>query len=366
MMHDLTSLFIQLIALVAKYKIILLFFGCMGLGAAGAWLIAGTAFRERLLDIPNDRSSHTMPIPRGAGVGIMAAFIVAGLTLRIPTTFLFSAILISAVSLYGDYIRISVKSRLFFQALCTVFFLFPLLPRLSDHYALSTFGFSPPVVFILILLLIFLFIVGTANFYNFMDGINGIAGLSGVIGFGLLGMYTLYRPAPDVFAFQTPFSLFSICIALACLGYLPFNMPRAKVFMGDVGSILLGFIFAGLVVTLSRNYLEMVCFATLLFPFYADELTTMAIRLRNHENLTQSHRRHLYQIMVNELGIVHWKITAAYGTAQMVVGAGILLAYPYGVKTVLMIIAVCFVGFMLLTTRIRQIANKNNDNQGIS
>ena len=226
----------------------------------------------------------------------MAAFIVAGLTLRIPTTFLFSAILISAVSLYGDYIRISVKFRLFFQALSTFIFLFPVLPRLSAHFALSTFGFFPPVVFILILLLIFLFIVGTANFYNFMDGINGIAGLSGVIGFGLLGVYTLYRPVSDVFAFQTPLSLLSICIALACLGFLPFNMPRARVFMGDVGSILLGFVFAGLVVTLSRNYLEMVCFTALLFPFYADELTTMAVRLRNHENLTQSHRRHLYQI----------------------------------------------------------------------
>ena len=101
--------------------------------------------------------------------------------------------------------------------------------------------------------------------------------------------------------------------------------------MGDVGSILLGFVFAGLVVTLSRNYLEMVCFAALLFPFYADELTTMAVRLRDRENLTQSHRRHLYQLLVNEFGIAHWKISAAYGVAQLAVGAGVLIAYPYGV-----------------------------------
>ena len=177
--------------------------------------------------------------------------------------------------------------------------------------------------------------IGTANLYNFMDGINGIAGFSGVIGFGLLGVYTLYRPVHDVFTFQTPLSLLSICIALACLGYLPFNMPRARVFMGDVGSIFLGFVFAGLVVTLSRNYLEMVCFTALLFPFYADELTTMAVRLRDHENLTQFHRRHLYQLLVNELGIVHWKISAAYGAAQLAVGTGILIAFPYGAKAVL-------------------------------
>ncbi len=197
--------------------------------------------------------------------------------------------------------------------------LFPLLPRLSAQYALSAFGVSP-FLFLLILAVIFLFLIGTANFYNFMDGINGIAGLSGAIGFGLLGLVTLYRPNPD--PFQTPLSLLSICIALACVGYLPFNMPRARVFMGDVGSILLGFVFAGLVVTLARNYLEMVCFAALLFPFYADELTTMVVRLRERENLTRSHRRHLYQLLVNEFGIVHWKISAAYAVAQLAIGAG--------------------------------------------
>jgi Fuc2NAc and GlcNAc transferase len=358
MIHDFTSLFIQLVALVGKYRIILLFFACTGLGAAGAWFIAVMPFRQKLLDAPSERSSHTIPTPRGAGVGILAAFIMAGMTLRIPTTFLFAAILISTMSFYEDYIRISVIFRLFFQALCTVLFLFPLLPRLSAHYALSVLGFSPFIV-ILILSLVFFFVIGTANLYNFMDGINGIAGLSGLIGFGLLGVYTFYRPIPDVFAFQTPFSLLSICIALACLGYIPFNMPRARVFMGDVGSILLGFIFAGLVVTLSRNYLEMVCFSALLFPFYADELTTMVVRLQDHENLTQSHRRHLYQLLVNELGIAHWKISAVYGIVQLAVGAGILIAYPYGMKAVLMILTSCFFGFMLLTGYIRKISNKH-------
>ncbi len=95
MIHDPATFFIQLVALVTQYRTALLFLVCVGLGAAGAWLIAGMAFRERLLDIPNERSSHTVPTPRGAGVGILAAFIVAGLTLRIPTTFLFAAILIS-------------------------------------------------------------------------------------------------------------------------------------------------------------------------------------------------------------------------------------------------------------------------------
>jgi Fuc2NAc and GlcNAc transferase len=187
-----------------------------------------------------------------------------------------------------------------------------------------------------------------------MDGINGIAALSGIIGFGLLGLYTLYRPPVDIF--QTSLSLLSICIALACLGYLPFNMPRAKVFMGDVGSILLGFVFAGLVLTLSRNYLEMVCFTALLFPFYADELTTMVVRLKDHENLTRSHRRHLYQLLVNEFGVAHWKVSAAYGAAQLFIGGGVLFAYRYGVTAVLFFLTLCFIGFTLLTAHIRKIA----------
>ena len=74
MIHDLTSLFIQLVALVAKYRIILLFFACTGLGAAGAWLIAGMPFRQRLLDAPNERSSHTIPMPRGAGASLPGVF----------------------------------------------------------------------------------------------------------------------------------------------------------------------------------------------------------------------------------------------------------------------------------------------------
>ncbi len=156
--------------------------------------------------------------------------------------------------------------------------------------------------------------------------------------------------------FQNALSLLSICVALACLGYLPFNMPRARVFMGDVGSILLGFVFAGLVVTLSRNYLEMVCFAALLFPFYADELTTMAVRSQNHENFTQSHRRHLYQLLVNEFGIAHWKISSVYVAAQLAIGAGVLIAYPYGSRAVLIFLTVCFVGFTLLTAHIRKVA----------
>jgi Fuc2NAc and GlcNAc transferase len=351
MINDLTAIFTQLIQWVAHHRIVMLFVVCAGLGAAGAWLIAGIPFREHLLDAPNERSSHAVPTPQGGGVGILVAFIVAGLTLRVPTTFLFAALLVSAVSFYGDYFRLSIKFRLLVHVTSALIFLFPLLPRLSAHFALSAFKFSP-FIFLLILPLIVLFLIGTANFYNFMDGINGMAGLSGVIAFGLLGFHSINHPVADTL--QISLSLLSLCIALACLGYLPFNMPRARVFMGDGGSILLGFVFSALVVALGKNYLEMACYAALLFPFYADALTTIAVRLHDHENLTRAHRRHLYQLLVNEIGMPHGKVTLIYGVFQLTVGIVALMISPFGVWPVLFFLAFCFAGFTVVSVRVRK------------
>ncbi len=132
-------------------------------------------------------------------------------------------------------------------------------------------GFYQDIPRILIALFWIVFIVGTANFYNFMDGINGIAGISGAVGFGLLAFVTYNT--------QSEIGLLAACMALTCLGFLPFNLPRARVFMGDVGSILLGSVFAGLVYLSSSTLLDFLCLASFLFLFYADELTTMIVRL---------------------------------------------------------------------------------------
>jgi Fuc2NAc and GlcNAc transferase len=117
-----------------------------------------------------------------------------------------------------------------------------------------------------------------------MDGINGIAGITGIVAFGLLAYYASFS------GLKAPLDILAICILLACAGFLPFNMPRARVFMGDVGSILLGFVFAGMVVYLSKSVMDFICLSAFLFPFYADELTTMIVRLKNGENLTKPRR----------------------------------------------------------------------------
>ena len=159
--------------------------------------------------------------------------------------------------------------------------------------------------------LLVIFVVGTANFYNFMDGINGISGITGIIGFGMIAFYALNSGN------DSHLSTLAICMSISCVGFLPFNVPKAKVFMGDVGSILLGFVFSGMVVYLSNNVLDFICLSSFLFLFYADEFTTMIVRLKDGENLTKAHRRHLYQLLANEGKIPHWKISVAYGLLQL-------------------------------------------------
>ena len=131
-------------------------------------------------------------------------------------------------------------------------------------------------------------------------------------------------------------------------------MPKAKIFMGDVSSILLGFTFAAIVVILSKSILDFVCLAGFLFPFYADELTTMAARIKDGENLFKPHRRHLYQLLANEKGIPHWKISIGYGLAQLIVGITILLLRPFGISMILLLLAVYFLAFVFTSSAVRR------------
>jgi Fuc2NAc and GlcNAc transferase len=189
-----------------------------------------------------------------------------------------------------------------------------------------------------------IYIAGTANFYNFMDGINGIAGLTGIIAFGQLAFYAnVILGKPDHFLIQT-----SLAIVCACIGFLPFNFPQARVFMGDVGSILLGFLFAVSVVVLSESWLDFICLNSFLFTFYADELTTMIVRVRAGANLLQAHRRHIYQILVNQKKIPHWKITILYAVVQLLIGGSCIFVRQFGIVflTIWLLIAfVLFAGF---------------------
>ena len=147
--------------------------------------------------------------------------------------------------------------------------------------------------------------------------------------------------------------LLSGSMGFVCLGFLPFNMPKARVFMGDVGSILLGFVYAGLVVGLSHSLNDFVVLCSFLFPFYADELTTEYVRLRDGESLLKPHRRHVYQLLANEMGIAHWKVSVGYGVVQLIVGVSFIYVKGYGFSILLSMLTFYFVAFAVAGYYIR-------------
>jgi Fuc2NAc and GlcNAc transferase len=186
------------------------------------------------------------------------------------------------------------------------------------------------------------------NLFNFMDGIDGIAGISGLVGFGLLGLFAIGRVPTE------PMAVVAFSLAAACAGFLPCNLPRARVFMGDVGSVLLGYAFGNAVVRLSGGPADFVCSCAFLFMFYADELTTMAVRIKAGEHLFVAHRRHYYQLLANERGISHWKVSAGYGLAQLCVGSCAWGLLRFGSCWLSSFLLAAFALFTLLSFRLRR------------
>jgi len=308
------------------------------LGGLGAYSVSRYGNKFGLSDLPNERSSHRVPTPRGGGIGILAAFVIVSLCVDISPFFWVPIFAVSLSGLYGDRVDVPPIKRLLVQFAAALMIVF------GEWNFSQTWG-------LLFIPLWAIYIVGTANFYNFMDGINGIAGITGMVGFGLLGAYhTWYRVDGT--------ALWYWSLAASCAGFLPLNFPRARVFMGDVGSILLGFIFAAGVVMASRSLQEFLCIVSFLFPFYADGLTTIYVRLRMRENLTIAHRRHMYQLLVNELGYPHWKIAVLYGVMQAVIGIIAMGFVSRGWAALVVFLFICSVFFLAAQACIRSMATR--------
>ena len=320
---------------------------CVLLGGAGAWIIGHYAELIGLVAEPNRRSSHDRPTANGGGIGILAAFLISSVILDIPVTFWIPATLLSLASFIGDITELSTKTRLLVQFSSALVLLSPLLGSGSLPILLPITSAFGPVSLVICLLFLSVFIVGTANFYNFMDGIDGISGITGAVAFGLIVSYTY------IFEDTSALTSLSLCISLACLGFLPFNLAKTRVFMGDVGAVLLGFVFAGMVVFLSGNIVDFICLASFLFPFYADELTTMIVRVRDHDKLTQAHRKHFYQLLANEKRIAHWKVSVGYGIAQLTIGLAAMAARPLGLTAILSMLAALWLAFIWADFRLR-------------
>jgi Fuc2NAc and GlcNAc transferase len=308
------------------------------LGFGGSWLVKRYGVRIGTIDKPSNRSSHHGEIPKGAGLGVLTALVVSSLVLAIPFFIWVPALVISLASFWGaDKHILPVSLRLLIHFGCSLFFLFFFL----QYRQMEVWGY-------LVWLPVLVFIAGTANFYNFMDGIDGIAGITGVLAFLMLAVHVW------ISGMSMSFMLLSLSMASACLGFLCFSFPKASVFLGDVGSILLGFVFACLVVCLSRDLSDFLVMAGFLSMFFFDELFTLVVRIRNRESLVEPHRNHIYQVLVNEAGIDHWKVALGYGLAQLVIGFLAIWLQPGGPGVLVVMYGVSALIFIGVSIGIRK------------
>ena len=270
------------------------------------WLTLAWLLRRRHvlpMDHPNARSLHVTPTPRIGGLGIMAGFAAASVwmvdTALLPA--MFGAFALGGVSLADDVRGLPIWLR----------FLAHFISAAGCLVALGLIGW--------ILLAGVLAVVWMTNLYNFMDGADGLAGGMAVTGFTALAVAAGWAGAPDLAVFCTT-------IAASALAFLRFNFPPARLFMGDAGSIPLGFLAAAVgVYGVSQGYWP-VLFPVIIFsPFIADASVTLLKRAVRGEKIWHAHREHYYQRLVR-MGWSHKKMTlAAYALMLLCAAAGLFI-----------------------------------------
>lgn len=282
--------------------------------------------RVDLIDYPNIRSLHTTPTPRGGGLGIFLGVIVSvslfflsgyrSLGTAEFVGFIFSLFLIGFVGFLEDLKGFSRITRFVFQVTASLIFVttvgtlkYVSLPFIGAIH----FG-------ILAVPLTILWIVALANIYNFMDGIDGLAAGEAVIAGSFLAIIALLEGSQTVF-------LLSLLIASASIGFLVFNFPPAMIFMGDVGSTTLGFLFAALAVIGSHKGPEAIPFVTILLllgTFIFDTVVTLVRRIFKREQWYKAHKSHYYQRAVlhgyshKQVALVEYGISALLGISSIV------------------------------------------------
>lgn len=261
-------------------------------------LIKKYALKKQILDIPNHRSSHSVPTPRGGGLAIAivwyAALLVFFVLGKIETRLfwaLLSGMILSIVSFVDDIKSLSPKIRMGTQFITAILALYAIG---GSHFI--DLGFIQFDNIYILTLLSVPFIIWFINLFNFLDGIDGYLGMEGVFIFTALWLFT----RNDVL----------LILVAAILGFLVFNWPaqKAKIFCGDVGSTLIGFNVAIFAIYFQSTS-ELSIFIPLILSslFWFDATLTLFKRWRNGEKLSEAHRKHAYQRIV-QYGFSHAKV----------------------------------------------------------
>jgi len=273
----------------------LIMIGSVGFLSAliGTGLLVRYLAHRHVFDLPNDRSSHSKPTPRGGGIAVIVAitivwgvgFITSDETLGHDLPILLAALLLATLGFIDDLRDLPALPRLLAQV-CAVGI---------GIWAISAEGglFSsmlPVPIDLAMTGFIWLWFV---NIFNFMDGIDGLTGVEMVsIGIGLSGLSAIGIASAEVLPH-------AVAITAVALGFLVWNWDPAKIFMGDVGSVPIGFLIAWMLITAANGSganIETTIIVLLLPAYYlADASITLGCRLVRRENVFKGHRQHFYQ-----------------------------------------------------------------------
>lgn len=278
----------------------------------------GYALRRGISDIPNERSLHSVPTPRGGGLAIAVSFFAALALLMwqklIPSNLAWALIggggLVAWVGWCDDRRHVAIQWRLLAHATAAVWALFWLggirIFAASDMPAALTWLDGAVAAFA---------IVWLTNLYNFMDGSDGLASAQALCAAGAAGFFLYLSGALGL-------SLAAFTLAAASAGFLIWNWPPARIFMGDVGSGMLGFSFAVLALGAEKSgTLPLVIWPLLLAVFILDTSYTLAARILQGEQWYAAHRTHTYQRLIQ----------ARYSHRQVLIGlicVNIMVLWP--------------------------------------
>lgn len=283
------------------------------------------ADKFNIIDKPNERSSHTGIILRGGGIIFYFGALVFSLFCCEYLWFTLGLTLISFISMVDDIRSVSQRIRLIFH--------FSAMALMFYQWGLFAFPWWAVIAVLIVC-------TGIINAYNFMDGINGITGGYSLV---LLGVFCYVNEYVISFVDSRMIGTMIIAVLIFCF----FNFrKRAKCFAGDVGSVSIAFIILfllGKLILATGDFSWLI----LLAVYGADTILTIVHRIMLHENIGLPHRKHLYQLMANELGVSHIGVAALYMVVQLAVAVFYLLYPGYMVFAVVcMVLLVFYIWFM--------------------
>ena len=281
-----------------------------------------------IIDKPNERSSHTRVTLRGGGIifyfGALACFLTSGFEYPL---FMLALTLVTFISFVDDIKSTRQVTRLLFH--------FSAMGLMFCQWGL----FSLPWWWIVIALIV---CTGIINAYNFMDGINGITG-----GYSLVVLTALAIINAEIIPFVEGDFIYTVICSVVVFCFFNFR-KRAKCFAGDVGSVSIAFI---LLFLLGKLIIQTGDFSwiVLLSVYGVDSVLTIIHRLMLHENIGLPHRKHLYQLMANELKIPHVVVSSVYMAVQATIIIGYLFCLNHGylyLSVVVLLLSLVYICFM--------------------